>query len=76
MELLAPVSGRNLCGTPVRVAAVHALTVRAYSLETDRPSFPMLLSLSLAKSGYVSVAPSVTFANSTAPRLSQPSSLS
>ncbi len=46
MEPLALVSGGNFCGIPVRVAAIHALTVRAYSLETDRLSSPILPFLS------------------------------
>ena len=46
METLALVSRGTFCGIPVRVAAVHALTVRAYSLETDRLGFPILPFLS------------------------------
>ena len=67
MEPLALVSGGKFCGIPVRVAAIHALTVRAYYLETDRLSFPILPFLSYARKNCVSVAPSVIFANSTAP---------
>ena len=43
MEPLPLVSSGSSCGTLVRVAAVHALTVRAYTLVTFTPPSPYSL---------------------------------